>query len=699
MPDPVVLWSSQFTVNAGNTAGIQQLAVPIGLSDGTFMIAWVDDNNNVDNAPGTDIIGQRYSALGNPIGGPVQLNHFGMLAQETDPYLAALPNGGFVMVYEQNTNLGDTDILYDVFDSNLQLVDEGVVALGAAGADQVRNPTVIVYPQTDLFQFTWQQTSVGNTDILSWSPDSGVPVFPSAQNSADFDRNPDTAAFVGGEFITVYEEDDGGTTSIEFHIRNASSVFISQGSVAAQGTDPHVAVINETDAVITWTTPTGGIFAEIRDRDGNLVRNNFAIANVAGDFEMSSDIVALQDGGFFVVWYDIIDDRIEGRRFDGDGNQVGNQVTIATGAGLARPEAAVLSDGRVVVSWDDGGDIGAVIVDPRDSPIVGTGLDDFLTGRPDGAIIIGYDGDDVIVCGAADDRVIGGLGADYMDGGDGDHDILSYVNSVEAVSVNLVSGAASGGEAEGDTFLNFEAVYGSGQGDTLNGNKGINDLRGFGGNDVIRGRDGGDNLDGGNGFDTVSYQGSSAGVIVNLNSGAAQNGDAEGDHITGFEAIQGSQRDDRLIGDGDVNALRGYGGADILRGLNGTDRLYGGGGQDRLEGGSGIDRLTGGQAADTFVLASRLAHRDIIYDFQPGADMLEIDSGDFGSGLVAGALPPGRFRANLTGLAEDNNDRFIYRTDTGQLYFDSNGVNAGGDRLIATFLNHADLSSADFVII
>ncbi|MCB1433699.1 MAG: calcium-binding protein, partial [Alphaproteobacteria bacterium] len=143
----------------------------------------------------------------------------------------------------------------------------------------------------------------------------------------------------------------------------------------------------------------------------------------------------------------------------------------------------------------------------------------------------------------------------------------------------------------------------------------------------------------------------------------------------------------------------GMGGEDILRGLNGSDRLFGNGGQDRLDGGSNIDRLTGGGAADTFVLTPDQADRDLIFDFQPGSDVLEINAAGFGGNLQPGALPPGRFQANLTGLAEDNNDRFIYRTDTGELFFDSNGADPGGERLIATFLNLAALSSTDFVIV
>jgi hypothetical protein len=198
MADPVVLWSQPFTVNAGNTTGIQSLSAPVALADGTFLIAWVDDTNNVDNRVGTDIIAQHYDALGNPLGGAFQLNHFGMLANETDPSIAALSGGGFVVTYEQNSNLGDTDILYEVYDADFNRVDEGAAALGAAGADQVRNPVAIGYPFTDGYTITFERTSLGDTDIRAITPDGGGPEFDAAQNGAEFDRRPDSAAFAGG---------------------------------------------------------------------------------------------------------------------------------------------------------------------------------------------------------------------------------------------------------------------------------------------------------------------------------------------------------------------------------------------------------------------------------------------------------------------------------------------------------------------
>src|SRR5688572_25229822 len=126
MADPVLLWSSPFTVNTGNTAGAQLLSAPLGLADGSFLIAWVDDTDNVDSNAGTDIIAQRFDTLGNPMGGAFQLNDFSMGGQETDPSLAALDSGGFVLAYERNSNLGGTDIVYEVFDEDLDPVDAGI---------------------------------------------------------------------------------------------------------------------------------------------------------------------------------------------------------------------------------------------------------------------------------------------------------------------------------------------------------------------------------------------------------------------------------------------------------------------------------------------------------------------------------------------------------------------------------------------
>lgn len=699
MPEPTVLWLAPFTVNAGNTKGLQSLSSPLGLRDGTFLIAWTDDTNNVDNELGTDIIAQHFDALGNPLGAAFQLNDFGVLASETDVSMVALDGGGFAIAYEQNSNVGDTDILYEVFDANFDVIEEGAAALGAAGADQVRNPSLAIFSEPGSLVLSFERTALGDTDTMAVLP--GVPggEFDAAQNSVEFDRNPDSAAWPTIDFITVYEEDDAGTTSIEFHIRTGSSTFVDQGTVTSKGEDAHVAVLDDQRCIITWTTSGGGILGEIRGRDGSLIRNNFAIANVAGDDERSSDVVGLRDGGFFATWYDTADDRIEGARFDNDGNLVDSTIVIANGAGLARPELSLLFDGRVLVSFEDGGDIRAAIVDPRDDQIGGDANANVLTSRPDGATVYGFGGNDKLYGMGGDDVLHGGLGADLLDGGDGANDTADYVFAAAGVRVSLLLGAGTGGEAKGDTLINIEDLFGSGFNDVLNGGDGTNRIDGFKGSDTVRGDGGGDELIGGEGTDTLSYEGSDGGVNINLGTGKASGGHAKGDTFEGFENIKGSSLGDKLTGGETGNSIAGGGGGDTLRGQQGADFLSGSSGDDRLIGSGGIDNLIGGAGTDTFVLAQSEANRDFLLDFTPGNDVMEISATAFGGGLAAGALDKSQFRENLTGLAEDTDDRFIYRSDTKELFYDNNGSANGGHRLIAILSEPTPPDAGDFIIV
>ncbi len=126
---------------------------------------------------------------------------------------------------------------------------------------------------------------------------------------------------------------------------------------------------------------------------------------------------------------------------------------------------------------------------------------------------------------------------------------------------------------------------------------GSNIISGGAGNDRIRGGAGADTLDGGAGADTLQYLDSTSGVTVDLAADAvtglqsASGGDAQGDAISGFERVYGSQYDDVLTGDDALNLLFGFDGADSIDGGAGNDRIRGGGGADSLDGGAGNDWL------------------------------------------------------------------------------------------------------------
>ena len=58
-----------------------------------------------------------------------------------------------------------------------------------------------------------------------------------------------------------------------------------------------------------------------------------------------------------------------------------------------------------------------------------------------------------------------------------------------------------------------------------------------------------------------------------------------------------------------------------------------------------------------------------------------------------------QFVANASGTAEDANDRIIFETDTGKLFFDSNGSTAGGAAQFAKVSSDLELTASSFSII
>ncbi|MDT4773101.1 repeat domain protein [compost metagenome] len=152
--------------------------------------------------------------------------------------------------------------------------------------------------------------------------------------------------------------------------------------------------------------------------------------------------------------------------------------------------------------------------------------------------------------------------------------------------------------------------------DVLTAGSGNNELHGGAGNDLLFSGQGNDILDGGTGIDTASYAHATAGVTVGLSLPGGQNTLGAGtDTLTGIENLIGSNFHDTLTGDNTNNTING--------GL-GNDILSGGGGDDLLIGGLGNNTLTGGAGGDTFQWFKGNSGHDVITDFTPGTDKLDL---------------------------------------------------------------------------
>ncbi|MFV2948882.1 retention module-containing protein [Pseudomonas japonica] len=188
-----------------------------------------------------------------------------------------------------------------------------------------------------------------------------------------------------------------------------------------------------------------------------------------------------------------------------------------------------------------------------------------------------------------------------------------------AVDINYQDSSTLTGTVNADTLLGGsgnDTLNGGDGNDVLIGGDGNDSLYGGNGNDLLIGGPGNDLLDGGAGIDTASYASATSAVTVNLSIAGQQNTVGAGlDTLVSIENLIGSDYNDTLTGDGNANLLQG--------GL-GNDVLNGGGGDDVLIGGRGDDTMTGGPGADTFLWQLGDTGHDVVTDFTPGTDRLDL---------------------------------------------------------------------------
>ncbi|MBO3759984.1 M10 family metallopeptidase C-terminal domain-containing protein [Ciceribacter sp. L1K22] len=211
----------------------------------------------------------------------------------------------------------------------------------------------------------------------------------------------------------------------------------------------------------------------------------------------------------------------------------------------------------------------------------------------------------------------------------------------------------------------------------------------------------------GKGNDTIDASLYSMAQRINLNAGSFSDiGGFDGNVSIAIGAVienaKGGKSNDVIYGNSSSNRLWGNAGNDTLKGNSGNDRLYGGSGNDKLYGGSGKDTLSGSSGKDTFYFNTALnssTNVDTITDFSVADDTIALENSIFTKLTKTGTLASSAFVANKSGLATDSKDRIIYETDTGNLYYDSNGNASGGRILFAKLDDGLHLTHSDFLVV
>lgn len=402
-------------------------------------------------------------------------------------------------------------------------------------------------------------------------------------------------------------------------------------------------------------------------------------------------------------------------------------------------------DGSVADEWINalGGNDTVNASDGNDL-VYGGDDDDRLYGGSGNDRIFGDAGNDQLYGGWGDDRVFGGdgndffmnfegLGNDSVWGGNGndyaywsqaadgmfhggrglDHfSVFTRWGATAPVSVDISTGS---GVLQGDGFavvltsVERLTIYGGDGADSVTGGRfrdtiqvygGANEVDAGAGNDVVvYVADTANTLHGGDGNDLL-YAGGTAfqPLDFSVTNGVVEDG--RGSVITGFERFTiygGSGYDQAVTGDGN-DGLFGYFGNDTLDGAGGNDRVYGQGGDDRLQGGdgddtlgggAGLDEMTGGAGRDIFRFVINDGHADVVTDFASGEDVLRIDRDAYAIDASVTEVVLSVDGPSGTGA------QFVFNSSNGELVWDANGSDNGGETVVATLVGAPAVAQAD----
>jgi len=387
-------------------------------------------------------------------------------------------------------------------------------------------------------------------------------------------------------------------------------------------------------------------------------------------------------------------------------DNITNELTTFTYTNglLSATYQLVEDDGKVANTWD------LLILSPPLNIISGTSGNDVINGTVGADKIYGMRGNDTLDGGAGADILIGGDGSDTY-AVDNAGDVVTEDNAGTKGGVDLVWIAIStaggtytlGSNLENATLTNTVAynLTGNSLNNTLTGNKAVNTLNGGDGKDTLNGGAGADILIGGDGSDTYVVD-STADTITELFGGGT---DLVQSSVTFSLANIAYVENLTLTGASAINAM-GNTLDNTLTGNSGANTLNGGDGNDKLYGGLGKDTLTGGAGADHFVFNTALSgirNKDTITDFTSGVDKIDLENSVMSAlGLTTGTLASHQFWSGegvVTG--HDADDRIVYNTSTGALYYDADGSGSGGAFQIALIglSIHPTLTYQDFLII
>jgi serralysin len=618
---------------------------------------------------------------------------------QIEPAITTLADGRVVMTW-RSFDSGDglsSVIRARIFNADGTPAGQDFI-VGTSTDDAQSNPSVTVLANGKIV-FAWESDSTSDEtsgNILARIfNDDGTPVggdFIVNAASTDQSYAPTVTALTDGSFLMTwdhYGDEDGIGDDIYARIFNADGTpagaeFIANSTLAGIQSAASVSALSAGRFVMTWMSDDtadgsmGTIRARIFNTGGSATSVDFIVNSTTADNQSKPAITVLSDGRLMFTWQSLDTGDGDGsciraRIFSATGVPAGADFIVNTTGQLSQSEPVIitLADGRIVISWA--------------SADTGDGSEGNIRARvfnADGTAA----GDDFIVNStAADNQFTPSITALHdgnfqivwmsLDNGDGSGSTIrsTIIDPDDFINTNMLIGTPNP-----DTLIGGETadiIYGLGDNDSLYGNGGADIIDGGDGSDNLWGGNGADQLIGGNdaGIDLARYDDANYGdLTIRLDNSALNVGAAAvGDTYDGIEGLSGGAGNDTIFGNSANNYLYGQGG---------SDTIDGGAGDDILDGGTGGDTMIGGDGSDTYYVDSL---SDVVSEtnanMATGGDDLVIFSAIAGTYTLAANIE----RLTLAGLAAINGTgNSLNNTITGNSAANIIDGGAGADTMI-----------------
>jgi hypothetical protein len=366
----------EFRVNSRTVSDQSQPSVA-RLSNGGFVVTWTGQDGFA-----WGIYGQRYSAAGTKVGAEFPVNTYTEYFQ-TNPSVAALSNGGFVVTWTSGP--GQDGPGYGVYGQRYS-------AAGARAGGEFR-----VNTHTANNQYGPSVAALGNGDfVVTWSSygQDGASYgvygqrysaagaragneFRVNTHTANDQTNPSVAALSNGGFVVTWdsENQDGSQSGVYGRRYSAAGARVGgEFRVNTYTTNdqnfPSVAGLSGGGFVVTWSSDgqdgSGyGVYGQRYSAAGAKVGAGFPVNTYTADYQHLPSVAGLSNGGFVVTWSSYGQDGysygVYGQRYSAAGAKVGAEFPVNTYKANYQydPSVAALSNGSFVVTWTSEGQDGS----------------------------------------------------------------------------------------------------------------------------------------------------------------------------------------------------------------------------------------------------------------------------------------------------------------------------------------------------